>query len=145
MENIEKNFMTQKGYDMKNAGQVTSAMEDYLEMICRYTKKDGFIRISTLADNLHVKASSASKMVSNLRHAGLVDNEKYGFVRPTLKGMQLGNFLLYRHSLLNHFFCIINHSEDELELTEQIEHYIKKDTVKNIENVISFLEEKGFH
>lgn len=133
-------FHTQKGYDLKNEGVVTYAMEDYLEMVCRYAKEEGFIRIGTLAKLLNVKASSASKMAANLKKAGLINYEKYGLLFPTGKGLRYGEFLLYRHDTVNRFFCMINRSKEELELTEQIEHYIKKDTVKNMEHWILAFE-----
>ena len=70
-------FYTMKGYELAADTQITTAMEDYLEMICRLdAEKAGPIRIRALSQQLHVKPSSASKMVSNLREKGLVTAEK---------------------------------------------------------------------
>lgn len=138
----KEEFRTQKGYDTKNNKLLTLAMEDYLEMICRHSKENGYIRISHLAGLLNVKTSSASKMVVNLNKIGYVEYEKYGIVKPTKKGWEMGDYLLYRHSLLNRFFCYINQSENELEQIEQIEHYINYNTIKNIEKLLLKLEKK---
>lgn len=137
----EMNFRTLKGYDLKNARTITRSMEDYLEMIFRMAQKDGFVRISTLAFCLNVKASSASKMVGNLKENGLVEFERYGVVRLTEKGKKLGEYLLYRHDVLNRFFCMINQTEEELEQTEQIEHFMNRKTVENIEKWMEKIEE----
>ena len=54
-------FYTMKGYELAADTQITTAMEDYLEMICRLdAEKAGPIRIRALSQQLHVKPSSAS-------------------------------------------------------------------------------------
>lgn len=128
----EFDFHTQKGYELAAKKRMTAAMEDYLEMICRLSKTDGYTRTHILARSLNVKPSSASKMVDNLKALGLVDSEKYGIVQPTETGLAAGNYLLYRHNLLNRFLCYINGSEDELQQVERIEHFIDERTVGNI-------------
>lgn len=132
----EKNFYTQKGYEMRSGQPVTSAMEDYLEMICRESRAEGYARINFLAQRLNVRPSSASKMVYQLRALGLVAFEKYGLIRPTEEGGKLGNYLLYRHDLLHRFFCWINGTEDELEQVEQVEHFIREETLRNLEKLL---------
>ena len=122
----EQLFYTQNGYDRADTGPLTTAMEDYLEMICRLTRSGGYTRISALARELHVQPSSASKMAALLRSGGYLTNERYGCLRLTEKGSQAGAYLLYRHDVLNRLL-------DELEQTERIEHYIDVRTVRNID------------
>lgn len=133
-------FYTQKGYQMRSGQTVTSAMEDYLEMICRETRSEGYARINFLAHRLNVRPSSASKMVYQLRDLGLVSFEKYGLIQPTAEGAVLGDYLLHRHDVLARFFQWVNGTEDELEQVEQVEHYINEDTLRNLE---SFMERYG--
>lgn len=129
-------FYTFKGYQLNDNAKITSSMEDYLEMICRMLKIRDVVRINELADRLHVKPSSASKMVSNLRCLGLVDFEKYGYIKPSVKGMALGEYLLYRHDVLNKLLCLINNSNDETQQVEKIEHFLDEKTIRNIEKYI---------
>ena len=133
-------FFTQKGYQIRNPKEITAAMEDYLEMICRQAGPDGFARINLLAHRLNVRPSSASKMVYHLRDQGLVAFEKYGLIRPTDKGRQLGDYLLRRHDLLHRFFCVLNGAQEQLELTEQIEHYIDEGTLENLAKLLEKME-----
>lgn len=84
----EQLFYTQNGYDRADTGPLTTAMEDYLEMICRLTRSGGYTRISALARELHVQPSSASKMAALLRSGGYLTNERYGCLRLTEKGSQ---------------------------------------------------------
>lgn len=139
MENDE--FHTQKGYYLKENRDITLAMEDYLEMIYRLCQDEGFVRISNIAKQLNVTTSSASKMMTNLKNSELIHYEKYGIITLTQKGIALGEYLLYRHDLLNRFFCMINGSDNELEQVEQIEHYINRETVENIEKLMSKLSD----
>lgn len=59
-------FYTMKGYALNADGELTSAMEDYLEMISRLTRQNESVRVSDLSKMLHVKASSVTKMVQQL-------------------------------------------------------------------------------
>ncbi|MEA4815612.1 MAG: iron dependent repressor, metal binding and dimerization domain protein [Lachnospiraceae bacterium] len=137
-ENI---FRTQKGYDLIDDNKITYSMEDYLEMIYRHLEKTDYIHISYLASLLNVKPSSASKMAANLKQEGLIDYEKYGVITLTEEGKCFSAYLLHRHNIIEKFFSIINPYSNVKE-TEQIEHYIKKETVISLEKLNAFLETK---
>lgn len=127
------NFYTLKGYSLLEQTKITSSMEDYLEMICRLHHSGRTVRIKELAGCLHVKPSSASKMAGNLKKEGLVDFEKYGAVTLTDGGLELGEYLLFRHDVLHRFFCYINQNTNELEQVEKVEHFMDPETVYNIQ------------
>jgi Mn-dependent DtxR family transcriptional regulator len=129
----QNEFYTLKGYSlMYDENMMTYAMEDYLEMIYRISAESQVVRIKHLSELLHVKPPSASKMAAILKEKGFLEFEKYGHITLTEKGELIGESLLYRHNLLHQFFCFINHSENELALVENIEHYIDDHTVENI-------------
>ncbi|WP_434310200.1 metal-dependent transcriptional regulator [Hominifimenecus sp. rT4P-3] len=133
------NFYTLAGYSRLEKKKLTASMEDYLEMILRLGENGQPVRIHQLSEALHVKASSASKMVSNLKEQGLVDFERYGVVFPTQEGKDLGAFLLFRHQTLQEFFCFLNQSDDELEQVEKVEHFI---SIRTLENMRRFLDQQ---
>lgn len=135
----ENNFYTQKGYELHNTDDMTASMEDYLEMICRMLKNNDVVRIQALSENLHVKPSSASKMVNALKERGYILFEKYGYLTATPKGIETGNYLLYRHDILHKFLCTVNHSENELEQVEKIEHFINRKTIYNLQQLLEKL------
>lgn len=140
--NENPNFYTLKGYSLLEHAKITASMEDYLEMLCRLCCEEKTLRIGRVAEYLHVKPSSASKMITNLKNQGLVEFEKYGQITLTEAGTALGGYLLLRHEILHRFFCFLNHTEDELEQVEKVEHFIDSRTVWNMKE---FLEahEKG--
>lgn len=133
-------FYTMKGYQLSSEEDMTSSMEDYLEMICRMEGEGAPIRVSTLAASLHVRPSSASKMLNNLREAGFIDFKKYGSIMVTDKGHEEGRYLLHRHQVLHDFFCALNHTENELEQVEKIEHFINRSSVENMERLIRYMK-----
>ncbi len=137
------NFRTPNGYDRLEKPHYTPAMEDYLEMIRRMAEGGNAVHINILAKKLHVKPSSASKMVSNLKEKGLISSEKYGLVYLTEEGTEIGDSLLHRHDIINRFLCWLNQSEDELVQTERIEHYIDERTVRNMEVFLNQYEREG--
>lgn len=137
-----KGFYTMKGYQINEAAELTPAMEDYLEMICRLMEDCSVVRLGELAEGLHVKPSSASKMIRLLSETGYINAERYGYILLTEKGRQAGNYLLYRHDVLQRFLCILNHSESELEQVEKIEHFFDKRTVENLDKLTAMLKKK---
>ena len=137
-------FYTQKGYQLRNQQPITGAMEDYLEMICRQAKNEGYVRINFLAGLLNVRPSSASKMVYHLRDLELVEFEKYGLIRPTEEGARLGSYLLYRHDVLHRFFRLLNGAPEELEQVEQVEHFVSEETVRNLKRLADWMERTGY-
>lgn len=133
-------FYTLKGYQMNEGAELTTAMEDYLEMICRTSLESGIVRISDLSKMLNVKPSSATKMVQHLKELGYVNSEKYGQIELTEVGTAAGAYLLYRHDVISRFLCILNKSENELEQVEKIEHFLNRKTVENISKLTQRLE-----
>ena len=134
-------FYTLKGYALLENGAITTAMEDYLEMIYRINATGEVVRIGALAQSLNVKPSSASKMIGKLKDEGLVSSEKYGYIKLTAQGAKFGKYLVCRHDTLHKFLCYINKSENELEQVEKIEHFINAQTIKNIERLLQELEQ----
>jgi len=134
-------FHTFRGYEIikKNKDQLTPSMEDYLEMIYRNCQAEGYVRINQLAEQLHVKAPSASKTVSKLSALGYLAYEKYGIIELTTKGEIMGAFLLDRHESVEIFLRYIGVQDTVLLETELIEHYLSIDTLQNIKILNEFL------
>ncbi len=118
---------------------MTAAMEDYLEMMLRLEREGQALRVKRLAEMLNVRPSSASKMLLQLRERGFAAFEKYGYIHLTETGRQEGEYLLFRHAVINRLLCFINGSADELEQTEKIEHFVSRETVMNMNRLLERL------
>lgn len=132
MKNLEE-FYTLKGYKLRENKNVTEAMEDYIEMIYRFDNK---ITVKQLSEKLNVKPSSVSKMIDRLKNKKLVEGEKYGEIKLTITGEELGKYFLYRHKVLNDFLKYINKDEYNLKQVEKIEHFVDEVTIKNISEIL---------
>lgn len=135
-------FHTVRGYQLLKQEEklLTSAMEDYLEMIYRNIQKERYMRINTLSELLNVKPSSATKMVQKLTELGLLDYKKYGIIFLTESGRELGKFLLERHNIIEKFLESMGIDENLLIETELIEHNVSANTLKSIDQLNKFFE-----
>lgn len=125
----------------QNKKLLTPSMEDYLEMIYRNFQKEGYVRIQQLAEQLNVQAPSATRNVQKLAKAGLVDYERYGIIKLTQRGKEIGRFLLERHMLIESFLKKLGVTDTLLRDTEMIEHQISMDTLEKIRLFNQFLED----
>ena len=139
-QNTQQEFYTMNGYQKKTAGLLTPAMEDYLEMICRLCRQKPVVRLHDIAEHLHVKPSSASRMIGHLKKAGLVKAAKYGCISLTAAGREAGDYLLYRHTVVLRFLCLLNNSKDMLEQAEKIEHFLNPLTISNLARLTEEME-----
>ena len=94
-----------------------------------------------MAEQLNVQAPSATRNVQKLAKAGLVDYEKYGIIKLTQKGVEIGRFLLERHMLIESFLKKLGVTDTLLRDTEMIEHQISMDTLEKIRLFNQFLED----
>ncbi|QNO13663.1 DtxR family transcriptional regulator [Alkalicella caledoniensis] len=141
---MDKNqFHTARGYQIleKNKKLLTASMEDYLEMIYRFCKVQGYVRIKTLAETLNVRDSSVTKMVQKIASLGLLEYKKYGIITLTQDGKELGAFLLQRHKTVEIFLKFISNGDYILKDVELIEHSFNPKLITNLEILTQFFEE----
>jgi DtxR family Mn-dependent transcriptional regulator len=138
----EPGFRTLRGYQIfdRDLGRLSPAVEDYLEMIFRQCKDAGYTRVGKLSSELHVKPSSASKMIALLAREGYLKYERYEIIQLTEQGKKLGEYLLSRHNIVAEFLTLIG-SGSALEEVEIIEHPLSAATVNNIKILLGFFEE----
>lgn len=138
----DKSFHTVRGYQMLNTENkiLTSGMEDYLEMIYRICKKDEYARINQLASKLNVRPSSTSKIIQKLKVLCLVDYEKYGIIKLTNEGREIGAFLLKRHDIIAIFLKNLGIEATLLKDTEMIEHDVGINTLSAIHTLNNFFD-----
>ncbi len=132
-------FRTLRGYQTfdRNEGKLSPAVEDYLEMIFRQCAEEGYTRVGKISEGLHVKPSSASKMIGRLAREGYLKYGRYEIVRLTEAGRKLGEYLLARHNTVAEFLDLIG-SENVLEEVEIIEHPLSPSTVSNLRTLLDF-------
>jgi Mn-dependent DtxR family transcriptional regulator len=134
----EDEFHTFREYMDK---ELTASMEDYIEMIYRLSKKNGYTRIQELANNLNVQPPSATKMIQKLSEMNLLKYKKYDVIILEEDGKILGKKLLIRHNTIEQLLRHIGVDESNiLSETEKIEHTISDLTLKCIKKYINNLK-----
>ena len=138
-DNINSDFRTVRGYQLvkKREGQLTPALEDYLEMTYRLCAQNDYARIGKLSELLHVKPSSASKMISKLANLGYLRCDRYEIIQLTDSGREIGEYLLRRHKTAESFLELIG-SANPLEEAELIEHSLSVPTVAALDILNAF-------
>jgi Mn-dependent DtxR family transcriptional regulator len=125
-------FHTVRGYQILEQSRklLTSAMEDYLEMIYRHSLTESYMRISMLAELLNVRPPSATSMVQKLDTLGMLKYKKYDLIFLTDKGVELGKFLLERHTVIETFLKNLGVTENVLTDTERMEHIVSDESLQ---------------
>lgn len=126
---MNNNFYTLTTY-LHNKQKITYPMEDYLEMITRKEKEK--ITITSLSQDLNIKKSSCSKMISKLKNLDLIYVEN-GNITLTKQGLEIGKYLYHRHQVLEKFLKKLNQENFQLEQVEKLEHFIDEITLTNLE------------
>nr|WP_300090200.1 metal-dependent transcriptional regulator [Sedimentibacter sp.] len=135
----EDEYYTLRGYKIKNEEVLSSSMEDYIEMIYRISISSDEVRVNDLSEALNVQPPSTTKMIKRLSNEGYVYYEKYGLIKLTEKGNDIGAYLLKRHKTIYDFLKKIGIENDLLEQTEKLEHAINENTLIRIKELTAFL------
>lgn len=138
---FEEDFRTVRGYQLLNQqdGRLTPALEDYLEMAYRLCLQYSYARINKLSELLHVRPSSASKMISKLALLGYLEYDRYEIILLTQKGQETGAYLLKRHDIVESFLKLIG-CQNPLEETELIEHSLSAATVLALGGLLEYFQ-----
>lgn len=138
----KEEFRTFRGYDLdaRKKKTLTPSMEDYLEMVCRLSEKDGFTRVNNLARALNVKPPSVTSMIQRLHERQLIRYEKYGVIILTEAGEKISRFLLKRHHMLEKFFQAIGVSRNLLKNVERIEHNLTPEATQCLYLLVEYIE-----
>lgn len=122
---------------------LSAAMQDYLEEILNLSDRLETVRVTDIAERLHLTKASVSQALSQLREQGLINQDRYGPVKLTERGRYYGQVVKRRHEVLRSFLV------EALGLDQQIaekdacrmEHAVSSIT---IERLIEFLIKGGY-
>lgn len=120
--------------------ELTSSLEDYLETIYKLCEKEAHAHITDIAGELSLSKPSVHRAVSQLRDAGLVNQEPYGQVTITDLGRKYALGIVQRHQLIKRFLCEMLGVDKEVAEQEacQMEHAISHDTAQKLADFLSF-------
>lgn len=123
---------------------LTSSLEDYLEVISNYLKKYNKIRAIDISKELNVSRASVSEALKRLSKQGLINYSRYDAITITEEGEKIAHKVIKKHTLLQEFFSNVLGLEEQ-EATEnacKIEHIISE---KVFERLYEYIEYNKLH
>ena len=126
----------------KEAYNMTSSLEDYLEAVFVLSEQKGSVRLTDIAEYLGVSKPSVNRAVNTLTQNGFLEHVTYGDIIITPAGESYAANVLRRHKLIKQF--LINTLGVDEENAEndacQMEHVMSPVT---IEKLYEYLERQG--
>ena len=117
---------------------ISSAIEEYLEVIYRLQKKNGVARTSALTEMLDVAPGTITNTVERLEKASLITHEPYKGVKLTDKGRKMALHVIRRHRLSERLLTdVLNVEWDRAHSAAcKLEHGVSDEIAKRIEDML---------
>jgi len=118
--------------------KVTSATEEYLEIIYRLQEKSGVATTSDLVRSLRVAPGTVTNTIARLEKESFVIHEPYRGVRLTEKGRRIALRIIRKHRLSERLLTDLLNVEWERvhEAACKLEHSISDEIAKKIEKAL---------
>ncbi len=120
--------------------QLTSSLEDYIEVISNHIKQHQKVRAVDISKELGVTRASVSEALKRLAEIGLIKYSRYDVIAITEKGEQVAKKIIDKHKLLEDFFCTAL-GLDKTEAAEnacRIEHVITEKVYNRLADYVRF-------
>ncbi len=130
-------------YSYRDTG-LTPHMEDYVEAIVVLSSTNKVVRVKDIAKKLNIKMPSVSAALNKLKEMDLIEYEKYGYIELTVKGHELADRVLKRHTCLIDFFANVLQVDQAAADCEacKVEHDLTPDTCTQIHKFLDFFREE---
>jgi DtxR family Mn-dependent transcriptional regulator len=124
---------------MIDAGEITPAMQDYLEAMLSLAESTDEIRVTDVAAMLHIAKATVAQGIDHLKKHGLVVQEKYGPVELTASGQEVARDVRWKHYKLKQFLIDVLDVDPEIAEDDAclMEHAVSTHTMTKL---LNFLE-----
>ena len=132
--------------------KISKSLQDYIEAVYVFERKNGFSRVKDIAGSLNVKLPAVNKAMNELSRRGLVVHERYGYIKLTEDGRRIAANLFKLHTNLveifrlfgidekkaNIYACYIEHIIEDDDLSSLVDFFLSnREVVKKIKSFIS--------
>lgn len=120
----------------KRDDELTSNMEDYLEVILNLQQEQRVARVKDVAQRLNVKMPSVTGAMKGLAEKGLVNYERYSYLTLTAAGEKIAREIGERHKTFYSFLTEVlklDHNTAELDAC-RLEHATCRKTFLRIKD-----------
>jgi DtxR family Mn-dependent transcriptional regulator len=125
------------------SGALSPPLEDYIEVVALECRDSGVARVKDIAKRMQVTSPSVVRAVRALKRQGLVEQERYGFVRLTAEGQQAAESVLLRHAVLADFLENVLGLDTATAAQDacRMEHAICPETLDRLRAVVAFIRD----
>jgi len=119
----------------------SASMEDYLEAIALLSEVDKAVRVTEISKALGVKKPSVTSALTKLAQDGLIEHERYGQAKLTVKGERIAQDVFHRHETLRHFLTEILKVNAEIAAKDacKMEHTVSPVTMEKLAKFVEFV------
>ncbi len=121
---------------------LTASLEDYLEIIYILGQNSGSVGVTDISKALSLSKPSVTRAVSTLKDEKFLNQEKYGKISLTEKGIKAAKTIYDKHKIISEFLTRVLEVDSQTAEIDacKIEHILSTQTIKSIEN---FLKSKN--
>jgi Mn-dependent DtxR family transcriptional regulator len=117
----------------------SDSTEDHLERIADFVERKGYARVTDVAEELGLAASTVSNMVRRLAARGLLSYERYRGFNLTPDGRAVAARIKQRHQILTELLGLLGLEEKTVAAeVEDIEHHLRPQTLAVLEKLVGF-------
>lgn len=119
---------------MKSDNKISSALEDYLEVILSLEELNGHVRVTDIAKKQNIAKASVNQAIAKLKLEGLVNQEPYGPIVLTLIGRSKAKKIQNRHYKLKKFLVEVLNVDAQTADKDacQMEHAVSPETIDKL-------------
>lgn len=119
----------------------SESVEDHLERIQELVDRQGYARVSDVADSLGLNRSTVSNMIRRLAKRGYVNYQRYRGFTLTESGRAVAAEIRARHQTITAFLRQLGVEAETIEAeVEDIEHHLKPQTLAALRSLVAFWE-----
>jgi Mn-dependent DtxR family transcriptional regulator len=118
---------------------LSDSTEDHLERIADFVQRKGYARVTDVAEELGLTASTVSNMVRRLAARGLLSYERYRGFNLTSEGRAVAARIKERHQILTELLELLGLEDRTVRAeVEDIEHHLRPQTLAVLEKLVGF-------
>jgi Mn-dependent DtxR family transcriptional regulator len=118
---------------------LSDSTEDHLERIADFVQRKGYARVTDVAEELGLTASTVSNMVRRLAARGLLSYERYRGFNLTAEGRAVAARIKERHQALTELLGLLGLEERTVAAeVEDVEHHLRPQTLAVLEKLVGF-------
>ncbi len=121
---------------------LSSAMEDYLEVIYHLEQEHRIARVRDIAERLNVRMSSVTSALRTLSSRGLLKYDPHQFISLTEEGIRQAQDIVRKHRVLKRFLVKVLKIDDPAAEDNacRMEHHLDPEVIDRLVSFLEFME-----